>query len=253
MPIMPTMPPLLTIPSTTTPRLNNPKTPQKPRPTPPTSKKIPIFAHNNPLKHTYNHETHTTHPHHSHHGTHSTRHQLRRRAPASMVHHRQNGLRAQPHPRAVRPRLPNQPRLPHEPQRPHRHHRRLLAIPRHRPPLHTLRLAVQPAQHTRLLLPSRALVRHTLVLPRLRPLPHRLLLLHPPQHLHHLPRLHMAPPPSRPPEPLRLMASQTRCRHARIRPRHTTAAPTQPPRPSQPPRQQLQLALQQRPPRPSLQ
>ena len=170
-----------------------------------------------------------------------------------MVHHRQNGLRAQPHPRAVRPRLPNQPRLPHEPQRPHRHHRRLLAIPRHRPPLHTLRLAVQPAQHTRLLLPSRALVRHTLVLPRLRPLPHRLLLLHPPQHLHHLPRLHMAPPPSRPPEPLRLMASQTRCRHARIRPRHTTAAPTQPPRPSQPPRQQLQLALQQRPPRPSLQ
>lgn len=32
-----------------------------------------------------------------------------------------------------------------------------------------------------------------------------------------------------------------------------TAAPTQPPRPSQPPLQQLQLALQQRPPRPSLQ
>ena len=29
-------------------RLNNPKTPQKPRPTPPTSQKIPIFAHNNP-------------------------------------------------------------------------------------------------------------------------------------------------------------------------------------------------------------
>ena len=33
------------------PRLNNPKTPQKPRPKPPTSQKIPIFAHNNPLKH----------------------------------------------------------------------------------------------------------------------------------------------------------------------------------------------------------
>ena len=31
-----------------TPRLNNSKTPQKPRPKPPTSKKIPIFAHNNP-------------------------------------------------------------------------------------------------------------------------------------------------------------------------------------------------------------
>ena len=30
------------------PKLNNSKPPQKPRPTPPTSQKIPIFAHNNP-------------------------------------------------------------------------------------------------------------------------------------------------------------------------------------------------------------
>lgn len=30
------------------PKLKYPKTPQKPRPKPPTSKKIPIFAHNNP-------------------------------------------------------------------------------------------------------------------------------------------------------------------------------------------------------------
>ena len=30
------------------PKLKYPKTPQKPHATPPTSKKIPIFAHNNP-------------------------------------------------------------------------------------------------------------------------------------------------------------------------------------------------------------
>lgn len=30
------------------PKLKYSKTPQKPRPTPPTSQKIPIFAHNNP-------------------------------------------------------------------------------------------------------------------------------------------------------------------------------------------------------------
>lgn len=30
------------------PKLKYPKTPQKTRPTPPTSQKIPIFAHNNP-------------------------------------------------------------------------------------------------------------------------------------------------------------------------------------------------------------
>ena len=47
MPIMPTLTyhPINYHPA---PRLNNSKTPQKPRPKPPTSKKIPIFAHNNP-------------------------------------------------------------------------------------------------------------------------------------------------------------------------------------------------------------
>lgn len=35
------------------PRLNNPKTPQKPRPKPPTSQKIPIFAHKQPPKTQY--------------------------------------------------------------------------------------------------------------------------------------------------------------------------------------------------------
>ena len=49
-PIMPIMPTLTYHPINyhPAPRLNNPKTPQKPRPKPPTSKKIPIFAHNNP-------------------------------------------------------------------------------------------------------------------------------------------------------------------------------------------------------------
>lgn len=49
MPIMPTLTyhPINYHP---TPRLNNPKTPQKPRPTPPTSQKIPIFAHKQPPK-----------------------------------------------------------------------------------------------------------------------------------------------------------------------------------------------------------
>ena len=47
MPIMPTLTyhPINYHPA---PRLNNQKTPQKPHATPPTSKKIPIFAHNNP-------------------------------------------------------------------------------------------------------------------------------------------------------------------------------------------------------------
>gem|GEM_PF-2317027 len=51
MPIMPTMPTLTYHPiNYHPPRLNNPKTPQKPRPTPPTSQKIPIFAHKQPPK-----------------------------------------------------------------------------------------------------------------------------------------------------------------------------------------------------------
>ena len=50
MPIMPTMPTLTYHPINyrPAPKLKYPKTPQKPRATPPTSKKIPIFAHNNP-------------------------------------------------------------------------------------------------------------------------------------------------------------------------------------------------------------
>ena len=52
MPNEPNMPPLTYHPINyhPTPRLNNPKTPQKPRPTPPTSQKIPIFAHKQPPK-----------------------------------------------------------------------------------------------------------------------------------------------------------------------------------------------------------
>ena len=51
-PNMPIMPPLTYHPINyrPAPRLNNPKTPQKPRPTPPTSQKIPIFAHKQPPK-----------------------------------------------------------------------------------------------------------------------------------------------------------------------------------------------------------